>query len=144
MKALQDDSQNQQKKQRQKKKMGFQFSASPPPDSGRARDHRGSCEGFCLPAGVNRGAERTAQKTEDLSTLCFYFSPTKKKRIQIPFLRICMILFFSVHPLVAYRLQKQSRCTWGLKDQQRSPSHPTHSVEVILDFSVFFSSNTIQ
>lgn len=46
--------------------------------------------------------------------------------------------FFFDHPLVAYRLQKQSRCTWGLKDQQRSPSHPTHSVEVILDFQFVF------
>lgn len=100
---------------------------------------------FCFPAGVNRRAERAAQKTEDLSAFCFYYSP-KKKKIQIPFLRVGMILFFFffVHPLVAYRLQKHSRRTWRLKVQQRSPSHPTHSVEVILDFQFFFSSNTIQ
>lgn len=75
----------------------------------------------------------------------FILVQKKEKKIQIPFLRVGMILFFFfVHPLVAYRLQMKSRCTWGLKDQQRSPSHPTHSVEVILDFSVFFSfsSNT--
>lgn len=45
-----------------------------------------------------------------------------------------------VHPLVAYRLQKQSWCTCRSKDQQRSPSRPTHSVEVILKlfFVLFF------
>lgn len=47
--------------------------------------------------------------------------------------------FFFVHPLLAYRLQKKhSRCTWGLKDQQRSsPSSHTFCWSH-LRFSVFF------
>lgn len=95
-------------------------------------------QGFCFPARVNRRAERAAQKkkTGDLSAFIVVQKNTK------PFSESWYdsVFFFFVHPLVAYRLQKQSRCTWGLKDQQRSPSHPTHSVEVILDFQFFFFS----
>lgn len=70
------------------------------------------------------------------SLLSFFFLKKKtKQKKQIPFLSRFDSVFF--HPLVAYRLHKHSRCSWGLKVQQRSPSHPTHSVEVILDFLFF-------
>lgn len=81
---------------------------------------------------------KSSTKTEDLSAFWLYYSP--KKKIHIPSLRVGVILFF-VHPSVAYRSQKHNQRTWGLKDQQRSPSHPTHSVEVISDFQFFFSKH---
>lgn len=96
-------------------------------------------QGFCFSAGVNRRAERAAQKTEDLSALCFYFRPKKYKSL---FWELVWFCFF-VHPLVAYRLQKHSRCTRGLKDQQCSPFSSHTFCWSHLRFSVFLS-NTIQ
>lgn len=45
VRTLQDDFKNQQKAKKEEK-TGFQFLASPPPDSGGVRDHGGSCKGF--------------------------------------------------------------------------------------------------
>lgn len=86
---------------------------------------------------MNRRAERAAQKNWRPLYSAFILVQKNTNPFFLELVWFCFFFFF-VHPLVAYRLQKQSRCTWGLKDQQRSPSHPTHSVEVILDFQFVF------
>lgn len=64
-------------------------------------------QGFCFAAGVNRRVDRAAQKKLKTSLLSAFNMVPKKKKLQISFLRVGVILFF-VHPLLPYRLLKHS------------------------------------
>lgn len=86
--------------------------------------------GFHYSSGVDLPGRKAAWKTEDLSALCFYFTPKNS------FVWFC---FFFFHSLVALRLQKQSRCK---RVKRPTPLLIPHillkSSEILEFFFVFF------
>ncbi len=116
-----------------RKKTGFQFVASPPPDAVRVWDHIRSCKGFVFQLEWIAGQKEQRKKTEDLSAFCFYYSPKNTN----PFSESCYDSVFCSSNGCLQTAEAQP-VHMEIKVQQRSPSHPTHSVEVILDFQFFF------